>query len=347
MKALLLTSGALLSVALSYAAPFYPVVCRGGEGMELRYDPGRKLLVLKAYPSPQGADASPPGPGKCAWRDRPMTRPGETTRTGQLIFEIPVPGTVSVQLSGSGTTVRFSDPVPNKVWRGAARGGTFEFSARRKREGVYEVASRGGPRVEASPSGVPRATAAPSRPARSVSVEIMLTKIDVHSDADNVSPGDWKIIMTALKGNREFVTGRSAGGNYSGGTVQWPSRGTHNVSSGKSYSVNLGYYLHNVRSDDWISIYLVAVDCDSNDIFAVRSLGDLLPHRVLERFIRDSLKIQKCSGEEVWERSGAHDRVGKIIVLPPQDWRGGRTVQYRISGQDLDFTAHFRIRVLR
>ena len=364
MKAYLFTSVMFLSGALLQAIAAYPVVCKGGPGMSISYESSRNLILLEARPAPQGANASPPGPGQCAWLDRPMTRPGETTPRGTLIFEIPVSGgPVVVSITRSGTVVKFRDEFANRIWQGATGRSTFRFMAGRKGEGVYAASEGGGPSVRVAPAppppqasqpprrNVPQARAAPGSRSQirgPVSVEIVLTRLEVHDDADNVSPGDWKVIMMALKGDRNYVTTNQPGhASERLKPVQWPLKGTKNVSSGKTYNPGLAYYVHNVRPTDWISVSILAVDCDANGPLAIRKISDLFPLAVIERNIRWLTRTQRCSGEEVYEMSGAHDRAGKIITLPPQDWRSGRTFRYRISGDGLDFTAHIRVRVLR
>ncbi len=347
----------LIAGAFNLSFSMYPVVCHGGSGMSIRYDGTRGKLILTARPAPQGANFATPAPGKCAWMDRPMTRPVETTRGGVLIFEVQVPrDSVEISMYSGRVQVNFRDELARQVWQGVQGRRVFRFQAVRKGEGLYTVAGDR-PYVTAEPAppppgrrDIPRAEPAPRRsPVPSTtSVEITLERINVHNDGDNVSPGDWKVIMMAFKGNRAFVTtNRPEHNSLRIGTVQWPSRGTKNVNSGKSYSVGLSYYLHNVRADEWISLTLLAVDCDSNGIFAIRKLSDLFPLAVLERQVRFITRTQRCSGEEVYEASGAHDRTSKTIVLPPQDWRSGRTFRYRISGDGLDFTAYIRVRVLR
>ncbi len=323
---------------------FYPVVCTGGAGMSFKYDSVHKRIILRAEPASQGADYATPPPGKCAWKDRPMTRPGETTRDGKLIFEIAVAQEgVTVSVSRYGTSMYFRDRYAQRIWDGFNSGRTFIFQAERRGEGVYR-----GKGIISARRAPDRRDFRDNRTNRPVSVEITLRRIKVHDDGDNVSPGDWKIYMVGIKGDRRYVTSNEPTSvRQSLRVVQWPSRGSKNVNSGRSYSPGLTYYLHDVKPDDWISLTILTVDCDTNGPLAIRNLSDLLPIYMVERTIRSITRTQRCSGEEIYEASGAHDRVAKTIVLPPRDWQNRRELVYRISGDGISFTAYLSIRVLR
>jgi hypothetical protein len=63
----------LLSAALTGpAAAEYPMQCTGGGEMFANYYPEYRYIEIHFMKAPQGANYTAPGPGECAWMDRPL-----------------------------------------------------------------------------------------------------------------------------------------------------------------------------------------------------------------------------------------------------------------------------------
>lgn len=65
---------ALASLAFSGAAAnaAYPMQCRGGGQMIANYYPTQGYIEVHFLKASQGANNGAPGPGQCAWMDRPI-----------------------------------------------------------------------------------------------------------------------------------------------------------------------------------------------------------------------------------------------------------------------------------
>lgn len=63
-------------VADAGAAESYAMVCRGGGAMRLQFDTTTPDMYVLFTAAPRAAGQQQPGPGQCAWVDRPL-RPNE------------------------------------------------------------------------------------------------------------------------------------------------------------------------------------------------------------------------------------------------------------------------------
>lgn len=62
----------LLASSTAYAMAEYPMQCTGGGEMFANYYPEANYIEVHFMKAPQGANAATPGPGECAWMDRPI-----------------------------------------------------------------------------------------------------------------------------------------------------------------------------------------------------------------------------------------------------------------------------------
>lgn len=107
LRAFALAGAAGLGLAGAAAAdpPSYTLLCRGGPSMTLNmaHDVfaggalGRSQLAIDFQRAPQGADSAAPGPGQCAWRDRPLNNAEPTS-----LFQYAEGTEASIRFGGDG-----------------------------------------------------------------------------------------------------------------------------------------------------------------------------------------------------------------------------------------------------
>jgi len=86
------------------AATGGPMSCQGGAGMTVTTGSGGSGVFVNFIPAAQGANSAQPGPGQCAWSDRPVA-PGEPHRlaflksapNAQLLLQAVTGGTFQVK----------------------------------------------------------------------------------------------------------------------------------------------------------------------------------------------------------------------------------------------------------
>ena len=176
-----------------------------------------------------------------------------------------------------------------------------------------------------------------------VTVGIKLERVKVYKDGDSASPGDWILGLTA----GVMRSGRVA--DFSIQSAKWPKKGARNVKSGRTYRPDMEIFLRNINRNDWITIGIGVVDCDSDGPLDILDVRNVIPTRILAKALGALLGTKNvCRGEEeIFEVSGDHDVAGKTIEMPPQDWRRGRPFSYVISGNGLKYKVWGRIRILR
>ncbi len=145
----------------------WPVVCRPDANTALVFTPqdGGWLTINRLRPAPRGAREALPGPGQCAFYDRPMNRRGERTVSGQLEFTLRLPNRevqhARVVPLGRGGSILANSGRYNDFLRPIWRGEPIRFMARRTGQGKYEITSldydtsmfsRSAPRAVPAPS---------------------------------------------------------------------------------------------------------------------------------------------------------------------------------------------------
>ncbi len=139
-------------------------------------------------------------------------------------------------------------------------------------------------------------------------VKLWLDKIKVHDDCDNITAGDW--IMTfgsSIKdSNNKLRSPKKA---------NWPSSGSQDVDTGELVRLNRSSteITHSgVRSNESIYVYVYAVDCDADGIFAAPVIITIIPSA-----------IYSCGGEEPSELSFSNDYLGGTqLTLHPGITKG-------------------------
>lgn len=135
---------------------------------------------------------------------------------------------------------------------------------------------------------------------------IVLDKIRVFDDCDNVSSGDWKMIVRTQTND--------AGATVTPQRVWWPNADTtKNVDGGKVYeNPNRTITIRNIHANSNIDLRMTGVDCDDDMLFAITSWESLAMEFatsvIYDPF--DNAPKFNCDGEEVYELSGQHDRLG-------------------------------------
>jgi len=137
-------------------------------------------------------------------------------------------------------------------------------------------------------------------------ITILLDKIHVYGDCDNLSPGDWKMIVRTETND--------PGATVTPQRVWWPNANTtKNVDTGKTYeNPNKTITIRNIHADRNIDLRMTGVDCDDDMLFAITSWQSLAIE-LAEEIIYDPFDNApkfNCEGEEVYEYSGKHDRLG-------------------------------------
>ena len=356
------------------AARYYDLACRGPL-MSFAMEEGDKVKATATARA--GTDPGRPQAGQCVWRDRAMNRPGENKR-GVIFLEFRVPRNTARLDTGADGKLQWSFPghrTAQSIWRRFQSDGPFTIQVRRVGNGRYDVALTQGTRrgspygglvpsdrikdVIAAQSGSKPGTGGTvtARPApgtrpdgrhRSsaggkVTVGIKLERVKVYKDGDSASPGDWILGLTA----GVMRSGRVA--DFSIQSARWPKKGARNVKSGRTYRPEMEIFLRNISRNDWITIGIGVVDCDSDGPLDILDVRNVIPPRLLAKAMGILVGGKgACSGEEeIFEVSGDHDVAGKTIEMPPQDWRRGRPFSYVISGNGLKYKVWGRIRVLR
>ncbi len=73
-----LAAGLSMGSTAALAAPTttYPIVCKGGVTMHFAFGQGTShaTVLITFAKAPAGASQQPPGPGQCAWLDRPISQ---------------------------------------------------------------------------------------------------------------------------------------------------------------------------------------------------------------------------------------------------------------------------------
>lgn len=151
-----------------------------------------------------------------------------------------------------------------------------------------------------------------SRDAR-YDVKITLDKVHVHADCDPTSPGDWKMIF------RADTADQSA--RISPSMAWWPDRNnSKNVDTGKKYeSPKRSVTVRNIHADQSIDLIVNGVDCDDDMLLAITSLESLAWEIATSVGYdpMDNAPKFNCSGEEVYEITGKHERLGRARVTYP------------------------------
>jgi len=133
---------------------------------------------------------------------------------------------------------------------------------------------------------------------------VMLDRVIVHDDCDDLSEGDWKmIVVVGTRDERAVISPRIA---------WWPSKWTvKGVNGGRRYeNPNRVVNIHDIRADQDIEIGINGIDCDGNFISNFSLIG-----MAIEAY--DNAPKYHCGGEEVWELSGDSDRLGKTRRIWP------------------------------
>lgn len=165
--------------------------------------------------------------------------------------------------------------------------------------------------------------------ARGKRLLIVLDRIHVRDDCDNISPGDWIILDKAVQGRDNEVKSR------------FPIDDTINVSSGSTKDITTGLPI-TVVDDLPIEYSISAVDCDMDGPISI-----LLPPSPTWATAVASW-VLTCGGEEWYELSGHNnDFTGwGNITLTPEEWQSDR--EFEITTVDGDcgrnaFTATIKI----
>ena len=117
----------------------YALMCRGGSLMSFRVlkPEGSVTMKVTFRRSPTAGSVSPPGPGTCAWIDRPIRR-GEPN-----IFQIVAPGPLSVECGyTSGVERCVLRNLPARLWqirKDIRRNRPFEVRVYNNGDGVFIV----------------------------------------------------------------------------------------------------------------------------------------------------------------------------------------------------------------
>jgi len=146
-------------------------------------------------------------------------------------------------------------------------------------------------------------------------VTVTLDRLTVHKDCDNLSPGDWKMLFRAETSDKSAT--------ISPRIAWWPSADdTKNVDTGKTYSnPKRSIKIRNIHANENIRLIMNGVDCDDDMILAVTSWQSLA-YEVATKVVGDPFDNAPrfhCGGEEVYEVSGKHDRLGKASTTLPGD----------------------------
>ncbi len=179
-------------------------------------------------------------------------------------------------------------------------------------------------------------------------VKITLDRVHVHAACDPRSPGDWKMIFRAETGDQSA--------RISPSMAWWPDRNnSKNVDTGKKYeSPKRSVTVRNIHADQSIDLIVNGVDCDDDMPFSIISLESLAWEIATSVAYdpNDNAPKFNCSGEEVHELTGKHDRLGKSRATYPgstslvENTRGlylrGSTNNTCTRGKSA-YTAYFRV----
>ncbi len=201
----------------------WPVVCRPDANTSLSFSPqgGGWLTFTRLRPAPRGSREALPGPGQCAFYDRPMNRRGERTVSGQLEFTLRLPNRevqhVTVVPRGRGGSILANSGRYNDFLRPIWRGEPFRFMARRTGQGKYEITSlnydtsmfsRSAPRAVPAPStSQARRGDEPVRARTGGSVSARPARSSV--DYDCIGFNNRNLRVKKIKGRWKIVDGHS------------------------------------------------------------------------------------------------------------------------------------------
>ena len=165
-----------------------------------------------------------------------------------------------------------------------------------------------------------RASLAFERP-RTYNVLATLDRVRVRDDCDNVSEGDWILLVTLAELRGDVITRKVE--SY------WPeARTPANVDTGSTLAINRILRLTGVRADSRLLITVGGVDCDSDTPLAwpltvpVATLSEGPTSTSTGPAQAYTQLNGRCSGEEIWEASGKPDGLGvHHYVLEPEEWQ--------------------------
>ncbi len=140
-------------------------------------------------------------------------------------------------------------------------------------------------------------------------VKILVERVRVHDDCDNVSKGEWALYLQASAEERH-------GKKISGG-AQWPSNGgAVDVDTGTRFYPAMLITLMDVKATSDIVLNMTGVDCDENTIWFSWDYNSFPANFSV-----------KCPDEDFPEASGSNDWMGNAILnLSPQQWQKGGNV---------------------
>lgn len=154
-----------------------------------------------------------------------------------------------------------------------------------------------------------------------------LEQLEIFDDCDNVSPGDWYVHYTISEVRGDVVVQQQE--------TYWPDR-EHpiDIDSGSTRRLDRILRLTSVHPDSHLLIAVSAIDCDADSPFA---WGITIPWGGIPSFVGALNLAGNCSGEEIWEASGEHDRVGThFFAAEPEEWLASPTAALHRT----DYTRH-------
>ncbi len=134
LAVLIFALSAIIPISANAKSPSYVLECRGGGRMNARiYDAG-SITIFGYRRAKSAASVQPPGPGKCAWLDRPMNK-YEQLNIDYIRSKLPFRHVV---VNSSKTTFLWKRNYPiTTVLRAIRRNKLFFVHVRKKRVGNH------------------------------------------------------------------------------------------------------------------------------------------------------------------------------------------------------------------
>ncbi len=141
----------------------------------------------------------------------------------------------------------------------------------------------------------------------------------VIDDCDNVSEGEWFVHFTLAEVHEGAEVQRT--------DRYWPGKDKpRDVDTRSHVALDQTLRLTGVRPTSQLLLTVSAVDCDADTPFAWPLT---VPAASLSQGLTPTTTgpayafVVKCTGEEIFEASGGHDKAGAYVyLLPPRQWQG-------------------------
>lgn len=169
---------------------------------------------------------------------------------------------------------------------------------------------------------------------RTYDVVATLYRLLVYDDCDNASSGDWNVHFAMAELRGDVVAQKTE--------TYWPGRDeARDVDSRTTVAIDKDLRLSGVSPASRLLLTVTATDCDADSPFswpvtvAAANLTEK-PMPVSTGPVAAYFQAAGgCSGEEIWEISGHHDRAGSYsFLLEPAAWQAASTADRRHTGYE-------------